>query len=578
MKVYIKQLNLSRLLHVLGSFSIIRLAPWPVAVLCALVPHTLRAQTPLQANIQVDINRIVRDIPPTLFGANLEWTWNGNLLWDAASNTLNYAQVSMLNELPHSLLRFPGGTFADYYNWRQGIGPQGARPASSPLPGSAVQANNFGTDEALTLARLTGNRLLITVNTITATPADAAAWVQYTNFTSPGPRVDYWEIGNETYLGASSGGSSAVSSAATAYANTVVQFAQAMKAVDPTIKVGAILDERMSEPTYSLWTETVLQRVGPIIDYVAVHNSYAPALSNDPDLDLRTVYRSMLAAPIFIEQNLASLTSRIDALVPSRAGAIQIAVTEWGPFFSHNLNSRFLDHNKTLASALYTSSALMTFLRQPRVHVANFFKINDPLFMGMVGFRNWMPAPTASYLAFQMFGQLIGSRVIGSTTTVSGFDSVALGWVSAASDVPYLDVLVTQSADRKKCFVTAINKSFDLSVDATINLGTARPEGTGTVWLLTGTATDANTGTGLPIDIGVTWAVQAHDPVYSRFLQGSPTEVQISSTFLCVPGSVFHYLFPPFSVTSIEIPLRSGQNTERRPPSIRRNCVEGLRW
>ena len=117
------------------------------------------------------------------------------------------------------------------------------------------------------------------------------------------------------------------------YASTVIAFAAAMKAVDPTIKVGAILDESFNTQESSSWTTTVPSEAGTSIDFVAVHNAYVPTMSGSQNYDVHSVYEAMLAAPAMVAADLASLPGRIDALVPSRAGQISIAVTEWGAFY-----------------------------------------------------------------------------------------------------------------------------------------------------------------------------------------------------------------------------------------------------
>jgi alpha-L-arabinofuranosidase len=94
--------------------------------------------------------------------------------------------------------------------------------------------------------------------------ASAAAWVHYANVTK-GQNIRYWEIGNETDISpeAHSGGDPG----AKQYAEDVVAFARAMKAEDPTIKIGINvwqnkrLTELLSLP--ELW---------PHVDFVSLHN------------------------------------------------------------------------------------------------------------------------------------------------------------------------------------------------------------------------------------------------------------------------------------------------------------------
>ena len=88
------------------------------------------AGAPLTATVNVDAGLTMRQIPTTLFGSNLEWIWDGNGVWDPARNALNTSIVNLTRAAGVTQLRFPGAAFADYYDWRKGVGPRGSRPAT----------------------------------------------------------------------------------------------------------------------------------------------------------------------------------------------------------------------------------------------------------------------------------------------------------------------------------------------------------------------------------------------------------------------------------------------------------------
>lgn len=57
--------------------------------------------------------------------------------------------------------------------------------------------------------------------------------------------------------------------------------------------------------SYRGWNEKLLRQAGAEIDFLAIHNAYAPSLVvSGAEKDLRSVYRAMLAAPLLIRQNL----------------------------------------------------------------------------------------------------------------------------------------------------------------------------------------------------------------------------------------------------------------------------------
>jgi hypothetical protein len=122
---------------------------------------------------------------------------------------------------------------------------------------------------------------MIIANYGTGTPAEAADWVRYANVTK-GYGAKYWTIGNENYgnghYGANWEADNHADKSPTEYANEVVAYADAMKAVDPTIKVGAVLTTPANWPDALVgggdadsWNVTVLKVAGPKIDFVDLH-------------------------------------------------------------------------------------------------------------------------------------------------------------------------------------------------------------------------------------------------------------------------------------------------------------------
>jgi len=72
--------------------------------------------------------------------------------------------ITALKQLRFGVLRFPGGNFVSSYEWRYGVGDIDKRPPIFDPVWSAVQPNDVGTDEFLTLCRLLGVDPYITVN------------------------------------------------------------------------------------------------------------------------------------------------------------------------------------------------------------------------------------------------------------------------------------------------------------------------------------------------------------------------------------------------------------------------------
>jgi len=136
------------------------------------------------------------------------------------------ALVDRMRQLRAPVIRWPGGCFADSYNWRDGVGPRAQRPvrtnfwnntpqlASAPAGPQKYDPNAFGTPEFLRFCRLCGSQPYLAANVRSLAPLDFDAWVEYCNSpagsttlaqmrTGDGSRdpynVIYWGIGNESW-------------------------------------------------------------------------------------------------------------------------------------------------------------------------------------------------------------------------------------------------------------------------------------------------------------------------------------------------------------------------------------------
>lgn len=132
-------------------------------------------------------------------------------------------------------LRFPGGSGADGYHWKTHTMSDG---------GWVVPNTDF--DHFMATAKKVGAQPILTANYGSGTPQEAADWVKYANV-DKGYGVKYWEIGNEVYGNGHYGNGKGWETDTHAdkspkeYAKNLVAYAKAMKAVDPKVKIGAVL-------------------------------------------------------------------------------------------------------------------------------------------------------------------------------------------------------------------------------------------------------------------------------------------------------------------------------------------------
>lgn len=171
--------------------------------------------------------------------------------------------IEVLRTLHSGVYRWPGGNFVSAHDWRNAIGERDRRaPTWDPVWG-AMQSNDVGTDEFMTLCRLTGVEPYITVNAGLGDASSAAQYVEYANgpVTSPmgakratngHPRpyhVRLWNIGNEMWGSWQYGYMSL-----TDYIAKHNLFAQEMRKVDPNIVLIAsgAMPDTMTGSTESL--------------------------------------------------------------------------------------------------------------------------------------------------------------------------------------------------------------------------------------------------------------------------------------------------------------------------------------
>ena len=154
--------------------------------------------------------------------------------------------IAALKQLRSGVYRFPGGNFVSAHEWRDAIGDPDKRPPKLDPAWSAVQPNDVGTDEFMTMCRLLGVEPYITVNAGFGDARSAADYVEYTNGAATTPMgrlraanghpepygVKFWGIGNEMWGDWSYG---VMPLAQFELKHNL--FAQAMRHVDPAIKL-----------------------------------------------------------------------------------------------------------------------------------------------------------------------------------------------------------------------------------------------------------------------------------------------------------------------------------------------------
>ncbi|HUY82610.1 MAG TPA: hypothetical protein VMU92_12870 [Acidobacteriaceae bacterium] len=121
--------------------------------------------------------------------------------------------IALLRQLHSGFWRLPGGNFLSDWSWYNGIGDRDKRPPTYDYAWNAMQSNDVGLDEFMTMCRLIGVEPYITVNAGFGDAHSAAEEVEYMNGSvhtrlgamrarngHPAPyHIKFWDIGNEPY-------------------------------------------------------------------------------------------------------------------------------------------------------------------------------------------------------------------------------------------------------------------------------------------------------------------------------------------------------------------------------------------
>lgn len=143
-------------------------------------------------------------------------------------NGIRRSIVDALKQIKAPVIRYPGGCFADSYDWRDGVGDRAKRPRRTNFwygvagkdvalnSTSRIEPNEFGTNEFMRFCQLTGAKPYLAANLRGLGAQAFYEWIDYCNSpagttslgvqraSGPMPSrggfgVEYWGIGNESW-------------------------------------------------------------------------------------------------------------------------------------------------------------------------------------------------------------------------------------------------------------------------------------------------------------------------------------------------------------------------------------------
>ncbi|WP_263419865.1 carbohydrate binding domain-containing protein [Terriglobus albidus] len=357
--------------------------------------------------------------------------------------------LEALRKLRPAFIRWPGGSFASTYKWKEGIGPYEARGYHpNVFWGGYSDYYGFGTDEFLDLCQKLGAEPLITLaaqGTSQEQIEYALDWVHYLNdppSTEWGKRraanghvepynVRLFQIDNEPMNNGFTPQS---------YAEIVNAFGPRLRAAAPHAKIIACGQKRSNDMD---WSETIIDLAGANFDVLGCHNyEYEP-------VNFETGIRR-------IQNYLEKLR---DYVRTSKHPNIEIGVLEWS-----------LQHTYDWRAGLHAAGSLMMYeelspnltMTCPALLMRN--TTDDPTWTSAIYHDHVSWFPGGSFPVSKLFREHYAEHFLASATgtfhrvrdTKLLLDKVSTaipqGWQPGS-----VDSVATASADGKRIVVKAVN-------------------------------------------------------------------------------------------------------------------------
>jgi len=393
--------------------------------------------------------------------------------------------IDALKQLHSGVYRFPGGNFVSAYEWRYGVGDVDLRPPIYDPVWHAVQPNDVGTDEFLTLCRLLDVEPYITVNAGFGDEWSARELVEYANGAVTTPmgkwraanghpephNVRFWGIGNEPW-GDYQMGAMAIEQ----FELKHVMFAKAMRKVDPSIilvaggampdvMTGANQSKRIGGkfvPDYLSTADWSGHMLAHCLDYIDMLSEHFYSSSN-MHTDLKLQKKVNIGPQSLIEWERAPATQvRVKyehyqeylKLIPAlKAKQVPIAIDEWA----------YMDRDSPPGS--YKTAPAYAWAFHEMFRHSDLFQMGAFTFAtAMVNEDRTRAVLSPTGLLFKMYREHFGSipvEVSGNSPQPkpiypAGGDQPA---VNPGSDTYPLDVSAALSEDCKTLTFAALNPS-----------------------------------------------------------------------------------------------------------------------
>ena len=431
-----------------------RLRPFLAA--CTLVyacASFAAAPEPVEARLTIQQEAAGPRIEPEVYGQFAEHLGSGIYggLWvgpkSKIANTRGWRNdvVQALRKLEVPVVRWPGGCFADDYDWRDGIGDPAKRPVRlNRWWGGVSETNRVGTHEFMDLVEQLGAEAYVAGNMGTMTPRAMSQWLEYMTASGKSALTDerrrngrdkpwklkYFGIGNESW---GCGGNMRPEFQSDLH-NQYATFLSAPGLVRVASGDGTANDHLI---------DILMERSINHLDALTLHQYTIPfgwehkgqATGFDAERWAKT-----LQSALTIEGRIATITGLMDKRDPAKR--VALFVDEWGTWHDPEpgTNPGFLYQQNTLRDAMVAALSLDVFHRHTdRVKMTNIAQMVNVL-QAMVLTDGPRMLLTPTYHVFDMYKPFKGATPLKAAVETPR-------WRKGDVELPSVDFTAARAAD-----------------------------------------------------------------------------------------------------------------------------------
>jgi len=520
------------------------------------------------AHVEILVNEPVGVISPNIYGHFTEHI--GGVIYDGVwvgpdskipnKYGIRSALLDRLKEIGTPIIRWPGGCFADSYDWKDGIGPAANRPKRTNFwevdPDAArmhhkgpqvFEPNSFGTNEFIQFCRLTGAEPYLAANLRSLSASEFDHWVEYCNSPAgsttlaemrgaagfPDPfRVRYWGVGNESW---GCGGNFAPEE----YASEFRRFTTWVPSFDLDLQfIGAGPNGNDIDWTHRFFEQLYIghRHNNPSLAGWSVHH-YSWNLSRGKTQDWIKGKGDALTFDSVDWYELLRESSRIEQILNDHWAAmgqydtvhhVKLVVDEYGPWYRQGSEvdlTHIFGQQITMRDALATALTLDTFNRNAdKVMMATCAQLVNNLNALFLAHEDRFIS-TPNFHVFAMYAAHQGAQAVRAE-----FDAPQISYDRDEKQASFWGLKGSASVNGKTLTLTVVNPDAKESREASISLRG-------------GSVSNAKA------------VVLASSDIHAHNTFDHPKAVGTEEKAIAVQGSTLHFTFPAASVTKITAEL-----------------------